>query len=327
MERIIELKPIKETTQDYDVLERRIRELFKQEIYISLVKELSDAPLTLQNASDKSALLEAIRTGRVTFSRGQFSGRFSSRVSKELSGLGAEWDRKTGTWRVSHSVLPMQMRAAIAASETKFNEKIAGIERKLAQILPDEIAGKFKGADLFDRTLWKTEKAFQASVKNLAMSPELPADRRKKIADEWQENMRLYIRDFAEEEISKLRKRIKKSVFTGNRYESMVKTIQASYGVSVDKAKFLARQETSLLMTKYKESRYLDAGVKEYRWGCVAGSKLHPVRPAHKRLEGKIFRWDNPPITTEPGQPQRRNNPGQDYNCRCFARPVVRFKE
>jgi SPP1 gp7 family putative phage head morphogenesis protein len=96
--------------------------------------------------------------------------------------------------------------------------------------------------------------------------------------------------------------------------------------VSANKAKFLARQETSLMTTKLKETRYREAGVNEYKWKTVAGSKLHPVRPSHKILEGRIFRWDDPPITTPPGEAVRRNNPGQDYNCRCFAQPIVRFK-
>ena len=164
------------------------------------------------------------------------------------------------------------------------------------------------------------------SIKNITVGPQLTKEQAARIADEWQTNMKLWVKDFTEKEILKLRKDVKSSVFTGNRYESMVSKIQKSYGVSANKAKFLARQETSLLMTKFKETRYKDVGVNEYEWRCVAGSKNHPVRPAHKKLEGLRFSWDNPPITTAPGEPVRRNNPGQDYNCRCFAKPIVRFK-
>lgn len=323
----IELRPIKESTEDFEAVEKRIKDLFRKLVYLPLLKELGEPRKSLKNATgDYEALLDALFKGTVTFSRGVFTGRFNAQVSKELKKIGARWDRKTASFRIHQSSLPPELRSAVAASELRFEEKLAGIDRKLGQILPDEIADQFKGSDLFDRTLWRTEKDFQASVKNITVAPQLTPERSKRIADEWQDNMKLWIKDFAEKEIKELRKDMKKSVFTGNRYESAVKTIQKSYGVTERKAKFLARQETSLLMTKFKETRYTDSGVNEYKWGCVAGSKLHPVRPAHKSLEGKIFKWDNPPITTAPGEPARRNNPGQDYNCRCFARPIVRFK-
>jgi uncharacterized protein with gpF-like domain len=47
------------------------------------------------------------------------------------------------------------------------------------------------------------------------------------------------------------------------------------------------------------------------------------VRPDHKRLDGKIFNWDDAPISnTKTG---KRAHPGQDYGCNCVARPIVDF--
>ena len=40
----------------------------------------------------------------------------------------------------------------------------------------------------------------------------------------------------------------------------------------------------------------------------------------HKDLDGKIFEFANPPITNEKGD---RNNPGEDWQCRCEAIPIV----
>lgn len=323
-ERIVELKPIKETASDFDELEKRIKELFKREIYFPLLAELQEPKDLIENSSD--VLVKAIRSGRLTFSRGEFFGRSNAATSKELRSLGAVWDRKHSTWRILLSSLPPEVADAIRASESVFQTKLGRIDAKLAKILPEEISGKLKASDLFDRALWRTEKAFEASVKGIALAPEISRGQRKRIADEWQKNMQLWIQDFTKTEILELRSNIKKATFKGVRYGAAIRAIQDSYGVSSSKAKFLARQETSLLMAKYKQTRYKDAGVTAYIWGCVSGSKLHPVRPAHKKLEGKRFSWDTPPITSEPGQAVRRNNPGQDYNCRCFARPIVRFR-
>ncbi len=108
----------------------------------------------------------------------------------------------------------------------------------------------------------------------------------------------------------------------GYRYETLVAEIQKSYGISQRKAKFLARQETSLLMSKFKQVRYQEAGSNEYIWDCVAGSSAHPVRHFHLLNRGKIFRWDTGAPINANGD---RKNPGQDYNCRCFAKPIIRF--
>lgn len=322
-QQIKKLAPIKETLDDFDECEEKIRQLFRREIYYPILRDLSVNQSTLKNS--KNDLLEALRTGRVTYNHGKFSGRFSSTVSKELKSLGARWDRKQGTWNIPQSKLPLDVRMAISVSTARFERTVSKIDRTLSKILPAEIADKLHVSKIFDTTLWKTDRDVKATLKSVSIPPDLTKKRVQDIADDWENNLKLYIKKFSEEEIASLRKKVKESVFAGNRYGSLVKTIQRSYEVSENKARFLARQETGLLMAKFKASRYKESGIDEYQWACVAGSKNHPVRPWHKALENKIFRWDDPPVTTKPGEAQRRNNPGEDYNCRCYPIPIVRF--
>lgn len=323
---MVELRPIKESTSDYEKIEAQIRELFRKHLYLPLVKEL-DLPvgITLQNAED-SAVADGLRKNRITFSRGTFSGKFNAQISKELRDLGATFDRKSSTWKIRATELPQSLRSAVAAQEVRLAKTLAKIDKRLEQFSPEEITDPLDITSHFDSAIWKVEDDFQASVKNITLAPKLTRAQSKAISAEWQNNMKIWIKDFTESEIKKLRKEVKKSALQGDRYGSLIKTIQSSYGVSANKAKFLARQETFLLMTTFKETRYKETGIDEYKWGCVAGTKNHPVRAWHKALEGKTFSWDNPPVTTKPGTAVRRNNPGQDYNCRCFARPIVRFK-
>jgi SPP1 gp7 family putative phage head morphogenesis protein len=324
------LQPIKESTSDYEEIERKIKALFKTEIYLPILKELGEPSHVLTNSADE--LLNAIKSGRIQFYRGTFSGRFNASISKELKALGASWERKTGTFKLPQSSLPLEVRHAISASESRFQQKLKAIDLKLAQILPEELADKLKIEKQFSSALWKVDKDFHQSVKNITVTPRLTQEQRDRIAAEWQNNMKLWIKDWTQKEIAELRSNMQKSVFAGNRYQSAVKTIQDSYGVSSSKAKFLARQETGLLMAKFKQTRYEKIGVMEYKWEAVTGTKAHPVRPRHKALadaskRGTIYRWDDPPNTAEPGEAARHNNPGEDYNCRCSARPIIRFKE
>lgn len=330
----IELNPIRGNYSEFDRIERAIMEKLRKLFFGPLMAELSATPSkALNNApGEYDSLRAALASGRVTFSRGMFSGRFNAAISKELKALGARWDRKTGTFKAPLPSLPYDLQVSIRSSESKFQEKIAGIDKRLAQILPESIAGSIRLTDMFDSTLWKADKNFRDSVKGITIAPTLTAAQRKKIAEDWQTNTEISIKGLVDKQVIKLRKDLQKSVFTGNRYDSAIGAINKSFGEAKSHAKFIARQETKLLITKFQEVRYADAGIKEYTWHAVAGTPKHPVRPRHDALakaskNGKIYRYDDPPRTSEDGEPARYNNPGQDFNCRCHARPVVRFKK
>ena len=117
----------------------------------------------------------------------------------------------------------------------------------------------------------------------------------------------------------KLREEVNENTFSGFRSDRLLKSLQSNYGVSLSKAKFLAKQETSLLTSKYREQRYKSAGVNKYKWE-IRGFR---TRDDHRKLQGQIFTWDTPPITnTKTGA---RNHPGEDYNCYCTAIAIAEF--
>lgn len=312
------LTPIRETQSLYEALEEEIAKLFREEIYLPILEELDLKKSILKNS--KEDLIDAIDSGRIRFSQGKFSGKFDAATSRELKRLGAKWSQ--GNWNLPQSKLPIDVRAAISTSDARFTRTMAAIDKKLSQILPEQIADKLKIQKLFDATLWKLDAEFKKTVKGITVAPKLTDFQRAKIAEDYAKNLSLDIKGWADKEVLKLRKEMQKTTFEGLRYESVVKKIQESYGVGKRKAKFLARQETGLLVAKFREARYTESGIREYIWRTVIGSPKHPVRPMHKALEGKIFRFDQPPITDEKGN---RNNPGEDYNCRCTAIPVLKF--
>lgn len=339
MKKEIVLAPIRETTEDFEALEKHIREYFRKELYVPLMRFFGRPATQLQNALED--LARALQTGRITFSRGSFSGKFNAAISKELRALGAKFDRKSSTWKIRQAELPLEIRAAVSASAIRFQEKVSVIDQKLSQIVPEEFAEKLKTEKFFDTALWKVDRKFTKQIEAITVAPQLSDEDRAKIAREWQNNMELWIKDFTKSEIKKLRSDMQASVFTGNRYESAISAIRKSYGVTANKAKFLARQETSLLMAKFKETRYSAAGVNEYDWTCVHAPKDKSpnqntpgnVRYTHAILDGKRFRWDDPRELNKDGtfkaggerKPGNNLNPGQDYNCRCAGKPVVRF--
>jgi SPP1 gp7 family putative phage head morphogenesis protein len=173
--------------------------------------------------------------------------------------------------------------------------------------------------DVYIRTIDRMEHDFKFSVRAAyeGIVPQLTPEQRGTLAAEWGQNLDLYIRDWTSKNILELREKIQDSALSGRRSSELIEIVQKNYGVSRDKAKFLARQETSLLLSKYREVRYRDIGVETYRWSTSNDVR---VRADHKHLQGKVFKFSNPPVVDT--QNGRRANPGEDFGCRCVAIPV-----
>lgn len=83
-----------------------------------------------------------------------------------------------------------------------------------------------------------------------------------------------------------------------------------------------AKRETETLHAVLNQFRQQQAGVTQYEWWTrqderVRGNPtgLYPrAKPSHYARQGQVYRWDRPP---------ERGHPGEDYGCRCVARPVV----
>ena len=174
----------------------------------------------------------------------------------------------------------------------------------------------------FGATIAKLGQQFFTTTKPVT-SADLEIPINPKFADEMEEaytkNLNLYIQGWHQEAIERMRVKMSKAFSEGRRAENLLGIIQSERKVSYNKAKFLARQETSLLTASYAEIRYKDIGINDYIWQTSMDER---VRPDHKRLNGHLFRFDHPPITnTKTGA---KNNPGEDYNCRCKAVPYIR---
>lgn len=314
------LEPVELDTKFIDYVDKYLTSFFRREIYIPLMAELKDYK-KIENS--KIDLLRAIQSGRISYYRGFFTGKFNASISKELIILGATWSKKNGgSFKLSKAKIPNNVSMTISTAESSWLKKNTVIQAKLSKMLDEDLASKIDLTGIIDKALFKLDGDIEASYKGIVVSPELTEKNRKDIAENYTNNMQFYVQDFTEKEINSMRTKIKQNVFTGKRYEGMVKTIKASYGVSDSKALFLARQETNLLVAKFKESRYNEAGIDDYIWQPVVGSPSHPVRDVHARLGGTRQKFSKPPIVNKKGD---RKNPGEDFGCRCRARVIVRF--
>lgn len=99
------------------------------------------------------------------------------------------------------------------------------------------------------------------------------------------------------------------------RAEEVAAEIMRSGEVAKSRAMTIARTEVSRAHTAYTQARAQHAGSTMFIWRT---SRDGDVRPSHKALNGKSFRWDEPP-ECDPGY---HALPGAIFNCRCFPEPV-----
>jgi len=153
----------------------------------------------------------------------------------------------------------------------------------------------------------------------IAIQPVYNTKIKKQIAEAYSNNLKLYIKDFTDDKIVALRQYLQPLILeNGYRSEVLQEYLTKSFNVNKAKAKFLARQESSLLMTSYTEARYQSEGIREFIWSSSGDSR---VRPEHKLLNGKKFSFNNlPVIDSKTGE---RGLPGHAFGCRCRMKPVV----
>lgn len=81
--------------------------------------------------------------------------------------------------------------------------------------------------------------------------------------------------------------------------------------VSQSRAELIARDQTLKLNGNITQIRQQAAGITSYTWST---SNDERVREEHRALEGQVFTWGNPPSV---------GAPGEDFQCRCIAVPII----
>lgn len=134
--------------------------------------------------------------------------------------------------------------------------------------------------------------------------------------------------------LEKMKEIVYTNFMEGKSTTSIIKRIQHQYGMDKRHARMIARDQTAKLNAALTKHQQTDAGIVRYEWSTSldarvrAGDKMgkgtiDPMGDNHKRLEGKIFRWDAPPLVDR--KRGRRCHPGEDYQCRCCALPIFDF--
>lgn len=111
--------------------------------------------------------------------------------------------------------------------------------------------------------------------------------------------------------LDKVQTAVTQAVISGQLNATLAKQIKEIGGVTEKRARFIARDQAAKLNGVLTQARHEELGIKKYRWSTSGDER---VRDSHAAHDGKIFRYDQPP---------EAGHPGQDFNCRCVAIPVI----
>lgn len=102
------------------------------------------------------------------------------------------------------------------------------------------------------------------------------------------------------------------------RADEVAAEIMRTGQVTESRAMLIARTETSRTASVLVQARAQHVGSEMYIWRSSGDGD---VRTDHRKLNGKSFRWDAPPVADE--RTGARAHPGSIYNCRCYAEPII----
>jgi phage putative head morphogenesis protein, SPP1 gp7 family len=102
----------------------------------------------------------------------------------------------------------------------------------------------------------------------------------------------------------------------GKRASEIASELDRTEEVTASRATLIARTEIAKANATLSQARAQYVGATHYIWRTAEDAD---VRESHAQMDGKIFRYDDPPYVEGEGN----HGPGEIYNCRCFAEPII----
>ena len=301
--------------------------------------------------NDKSLILESLNNGDIFYSNGYFKAvnKFSNALYMEFKSLGAEYIKTEKGFKFEE--MPKWLEKVVTDIATarqiqlqQINSYLQDLELNLNHYVENMIFD-----DEVERILYDANGEIKARVKGLnVIEPELTKQQAETLAKDYTNNMQLSIKKWTSNNISNMRQEVQSMVLDGLREDSIRKLLTTKYDKELykqtlqkqpknlskkelemwykkqkrrfmNKAKFLAQNETSILLNHYKKESYQAMGFNEFIWNTIMDTH---ERQLHADLNGRIFSFDSPPIVDD--RTGQRGIPGDAFGCRCSFTPIRR---
>lgn len=294
----------------------RIEVFFDEVIYIPLKDFLADET-TLDNSG--SAIANALNARTLEYSGEYFTGKFSSKISKELTEIGAKLQADGKSWKIKESSLPIELMGVCALAKQHAHEKHLGALRLLRKMQANMV--KADPAVYDDSTTDILIGAVAASFKEEAGKP-VTFSGAKLLKEQYRESLTKMVMESAEKRIEALKAIIKANDKDGSSLKKLDKLVEVDETRARSAARAISQRVITSVVARIVEESSKVLGSTKYVWVTSLDER---VRPGHAILHNKVFSWGDPPITDP--ITGTRCHPGEDNNCRCWALPIINMKD
>ena len=120
------------------------------------------------------------------------------------------------------------------------------------------------------------------------------------------------IKDLSTEYADAIARAAHDNVMKGNSHRELIQFVKENVDETYkNRAKVIARDQTSTFNARLNEFRQKESGIERYIWRTVQDER---VRDTHRdELDGEVFYWNDPPSEGHPGEP---------IQCRCWPDPI-----
>ena len=249
----------------------------------------------------------AYRTSLLTMNR-QLKLLLKRYMAPEVPGMVAE---------VTAIHLPTgEIRQDAGWQETLHNvmQRVAkGIQPSVAKT-KREMAAIGPRVNEYNKEEWRKLIRSQYGVNPTAENP----DRWNALLSNWSRNNALLIEDIPAKQMLQISEQTVEALRSGKSARDLADDIFEIMSDRTDvgdsRAQLIARDQIAKLNGQFTKERQEDMGIDSYTWRTVGDER---VRDTHEQVDGQVFSWASPPSETD------GNHPGEDYQCRCFAEPVL----
>jgi SPP1 gp7 family putative phage head morphogenesis protein len=166
----------------------------------------------------------------------------------------------------------------------------------------------------YNKEEWRKLIRSQYGVNPTSENPEAYRD----LLDHWAFNNAKLIQDIPLKAMRQIADMTVEALTSGQTADDLSANLYEMFDDRLDVADsrcdLIARDQVAKLNGQLTMERQQDIGVDSYVWRTVGDER---VRPEHADVDGQTFSWDSPPEETD------GNHPGEDYQCRCWAEPVL----
>lgn len=221
-------------------------------------------------------------------------------------------------------------------------KEIAGQEQLRVDDFADDISKLFKFVNSKMAVRFTDEVLRRAAKSMVGKSSKYSKKQLAKIIDKHDEGKELhieplltdrgmnpYFQNIVEQNVSLIKSipeysqtRMKETLIAMLTKDATNKEIQAvlmkGFKLTKGRAAFIARDQVGKLNGSLEQHRQRQLGITRYIWRTSEDAR---VRKDHEKLDGKTFYWNKPPVVDR--ATGRRGNPKEDFQCRCWAEPII----